>query len=119
LIDHNFRVAVESCSDIALLLVARLGLSEPAHRRDVFSAVTKAGRLPVDLAHQLADLTSLRNRLVHQYMTVDPVLMLNHLHNSIKHIEQFAAFAIGWADELEKLSATALDGTRSEPTQTE
>ena len=107
LIEHNLRIAIESCSDIALLVVARLGLPEPAHRRDVYEALTNAGKLPKGLAQKLADLTSLRNRLVHRYMTVDPVTVLDHLHNSLKDIQELAGYAIGWADELERPSTNA------------
>ena len=100
LIEHNFRIAVENCSDIALLVNARLGLPEPARRRDVFVELANAGHLSIDLAQKLAELTSLRNRLIHQYLTVDPVIMLQHLRDDVKYFEQFAAIAIGWADEL-------------------
>ena len=106
LIEHNFRIAIESCSDIALLVVAKLSLSEPAHRRDIFEVLANANRLPTELAQMLADLTSLRNRLVHGYLTVEPVLMLQHLQDDLQPLEQFAAVAIGWADELEKPLAT-------------
>jgi uncharacterized protein YutE (UPF0331/DUF86 family) len=112
LIEHNFRIAIESCSDIALLLVARLGLPEPAHRRDVFGELADSGRLPHELATKLAELTSLRNLLVHRYLTVEPVRLLQHLREDLKYFEQFAATAIGWADELEKppsLSAQATE----------
>lgn len=104
LIEHNFRVAVESCSDLALLLAARLGLPEPAHRRDVFEVLANANRLSTDLAKTLADLTGLRNLLVHRYLTVEPILMLQHLQNDLQPLEQFAAIAISWAEELDKPS---------------
>ncbi len=107
LIEHNFRIAAESCSDMALLLTARLGLPEPAHRRDVFEALVKANQLEADLAKKLADATSLRNRLVHQYLTIEPDRMLEHLQHDLEYFEQFAAVAIGWADKLgEKPAAT-------------
>lgn len=106
LIEHNFRIATESCSDIALLLVARLGLSEPSRRRDVFEELVKANRLEVQLARKLADVTSLRNRLVHQYLAVEPVLMLEHLQTDLEYFDQFAATAIGWADELDQTTSS-------------
>ncbi|MBI4770118.1 MAG: DUF86 domain-containing protein [Chloroflexi bacterium] len=105
LIEHNFRVAVESCSDLALLYAAHLRLPEPARRRDVFATLSHADRLPTELAGKLAELASLRNRLVHQYLAVDPVLMLQHLRDDVKHFEQIAAVAIAWAEELDASSA--------------
>ena len=54
LIEHNYRIVAESCSDIALLLVARLGLPEPAHRREVFEVLKNANRLSAELAGKLA-----------------------------------------------------------------
>jgi uncharacterized protein YutE (UPF0331/DUF86 family) len=108
LIEHNLRVAIESCSDIALLLAARLGLPEPTHRRDVFGELANTHRLPTDLANTLAELTSLRNLLVHRYLTVEPVRMLQHLQSDLRPLEQFAAIAIGWADELEGRATNSL-----------
>jgi len=101
LIEHNYRIVAESCSDIALLLVARLGLPEPAHRREVFEVLKNANRLSAELAGKLAEATSTRNRLVHQYLTIDPVKMLDHLQNDVKFFAELAAIAIGWADELD------------------
>jgi len=88
-------------ADIALLLVARLGLPEPAHRREVFEVLKNANRLSAELAGKLAEATSTRNRLVHQYLTIDPVKMLDHLQNDVKFFAELAAIAIGWADELD------------------
>lgn len=104
LIEHNFRVAIESCADIALLIVARLGLPEPTQRRDVFAALQQAGRLTPELAKKLAGLTSMRNVLVHQYLTIDPTIMFQTLQNDLQYFEEFEAVAIGWAEELEGMS---------------
>jgi predicted nucleotidyltransferase len=70
--------------------------------QDVFGELADAGRLPHDLAAKLADLTGLRNLLVHRYLTVEPVRLPQHLRDDLKYFEQFAAAAIGWADELEQ-----------------
>lgn len=101
LIEHNFRIAVESCADISLLMVARLSLPEPAHRRDVFEILANARLLRTELAAKLADIVSLRNRLVHQYLAVEPTLMLEHLRDDVSLFDEFAAIATGWADELD------------------
>lgn len=112
-IEHNFQIAIKSCSDIALLLVARLGLPEPAHRRDVYKTLSDADRLPADLAQKLADVTSLRNLLVHQYLAVEPVRLLQRLHDDLTFLEQFAAFAIGWSEELDNSGQASTSPTAS------
>jgi uncharacterized protein YutE (UPF0331/DUF86 family) len=104
LIEHNFRVAIESCSDIALLVTARLRLREPHYRRDVYDTLVQANRLSKDLANKLADLTSLRNLLVHRYLAVEPVKMLKHLHEDLTSFDDFTAIALGWADEFDSES---------------
>jgi uncharacterized protein YutE (UPF0331/DUF86 family) len=101
LIEHNFRVAIESCSDIALLVAARLKLREPQHRRDVYNTLAQANRLPKDLASKLADLTSLRNLLVHRYLAVEPTKMLKHLQEDLTVFDNFTSIAIGWSDEFD------------------
>ncbi len=101
LIEHNFRVAIESCSDIALLVSARLGLREPEHRRDIYDTLAANNRITNELAKQLAELTSLRNLLVHRYLAVEPVKMLKHLKEDLTIFDQFMAMAVGWADEFE------------------
>jgi len=100
-VERNFQVAIESCADIAGQVLAELCLLRPDRRRDVFQVLAQNGLLPRDFADVMSNLVSVRNRLVHVYLTIDPVEMYRRLQQDIPHFETFEAIALGWIEERE------------------
>ncbi|RMF26635.1 MAG: DUF86 domain-containing protein [Chloroflexi bacterium] len=47
-------------------------------------------------------MVSLRNRLVHVYLTIEPDKMYQHLQEDIRYFEAFEAVALGWLEEREQ-----------------
>ncbi len=70
-VERNFQVAIECCADVAGQVLAELRLPRPDRRRDIFQVLTQNGLLPRDFADVMSKMISLRNRLVHVYMTID------------------------------------------------
>jgi len=97
-VERNFQVAVECCTDIASHIIAGRGLRHPDKRRAVFQMLAQEGLLSWDRAGMMADLVGLRNRLVHLYLTVDPVKMYQYLQEDVAHLETFLAFVIGYLE---------------------
>jgi len=56
--------------------------------------------MPRDFADVTSAMVSLRNRLVHVYMTIDPVEMYRHLQEDIAHFEAFESIASAWMEDL-------------------
>ncbi|MFN2427101.1 MAG: DUF86 domain-containing protein [Candidatus Binatia bacterium] len=67
----NLYLALQECSDLALHLVADLGLSIPGDTRAAFDALSRSGLLPTDLARKLGAAVGLRNRIAHEYGGLD------------------------------------------------
>ena len=50
----------------------------------------------------MSNMVSMRNRLTHVYMTIDPVEMYRHLQGDIAHFEAFEAIVLAWIEQLER-----------------
>jgi uncharacterized protein YutE (UPF0331/DUF86 family) len=94
-VERNFQVAIECCSDIASHLLVSHGLQRPATRRDVFLVLADAGVIDAPYAETMAQMVQLRNRLVHLYWDVDPERMHHYLRDDVAHLERWRAFTAG------------------------
>ncbi|HEY83731.1 MAG TPA: DUF86 domain-containing protein [Chloroflexi bacterium] len=101
-VERNFQVAIESCADIAGYLIAEYGLEQPIERRAVFYVLAGADILENDFADMMAQAVSLRNRLVHLYMTIEPAKMYYYLQNDVVHFERFEALTLAALDEAQE-----------------
>src|SRR2546425_1417185 len=68
--------AIEAALDVNAHLIAELGGEVPEEYYGGFLKVGQLGVLPVDLAGALAPSAGLRNRLVHEYETIDDAKVL-------------------------------------------
>jgi uncharacterized protein YutE (UPF0331/DUF86 family) len=62
---------IEAAIDINVHVLVALAATAPRDYHQSFTEMGKRGYLPVPLAERLAPAAGLRNRLVHQYATVD------------------------------------------------
>lgn len=67
---------IESAVDVNLRLARALGLPMPPDYFASFIALGPGGLLPANLAEALAPSTGLRDRLVHEYDTIDDATVL-------------------------------------------
>ena len=67
----NLFLALQECSDLALHLVAELGLGVPGEPRAAFEALVRSEVLPPSLARALSAAVGLRNRIAHEYGGLD------------------------------------------------
>ncbi len=99
IVERNFQVAIECCTDIASHILSSYELKRPADRKDIFQVLGDAGYLAPDYADTMAQMVQLRNRLVHLYWDIDPEKMHHYLHCDIAHLERFRAFTAGLLDK--------------------
>jgi len=69
--------AVEAALDINAHVIAELGKDIPEDYYGGFLKMGELGVVPPDLAHSLAGSAGLRNRLVHEYETIDDARVLD------------------------------------------
>lgn len=89
-VERLIQLVVECATDINGLLITGLGEVPPRDYFSSFIALGDLGVLPADFADTLAPTTAIRNRLVHEYETVDERLV----YVSVKPIlEEFTQYA--------------------------
>ena len=67
----NLYLALQGCSDLAMHVVADRGLGVPADARGAFELLERAGVLEPGLTRNLMAAVGLRNRIAHQYGSLD------------------------------------------------
>jgi uncharacterized protein YutE (UPF0331/DUF86 family) len=89
----NLYLALQECSDLALHLVADLGLGVPGEPRAAFEALARAGVLEPALARKLGGAIGLRNRIAHEYGTLDLAKVFEAVCRDLGDLDDFAAAA--------------------------
>lgn len=89
----NLYLALQATTDLALHLVAERGLGVPASARDAFFVLERAAFVSPELARRLAAAVGLRNRIAHQYGTLDLARVFEAAREDIGDLEAFAAIA--------------------------
>jgi uncharacterized protein YutE (UPF0331/DUF86 family) len=75
--------AIEAALDVNAHLIAELGGQLPQDYYGGFIRVGELGILPLDLARSLAPSAGVRNRLVHQYDTLDDAKVLEAIAKAL------------------------------------
>ena len=73
--ERLLQLPIECMIDICHVLVTGLRLGLPAEEDDLFSKLTDAGVLQVDMGNTLREMKGFRNILVHEYAKVDDRLV--------------------------------------------
>lgn len=89
-VERRLQLAAQIAIDLANYFIARRGLEIPDVEEHVFVILGRAGIIDAALAQRQKGLVRFRNILVHDYLSVDPGLVYEHLS---QRIEDFGAFA--------------------------
>lgn len=100
-VERNAQLAAQTCTDVALHIVAASGRGSPETYAGALRALADLGIITPDLADRLAGAARLRNILVHGYLEVDH----GRLYDELGWIEDAAAFAIAVERWIESLPA--------------
>jgi len=89
---HLLQVSVGRVTDVGAHLLAGSGLEVPDEYRQIIIKMGHYRILPYDFAERIAPMASFRNIVVHQYLTVDPALVYEHLQHGLGDFEQFIGY---------------------------
>lgn len=89
LAEHYLEHAIEGTLDIARTLVAGLDLPMPDEAHELFARLTDAGIVPQAFSAEHQAMVGLRNRLVHEYATVDHARVHAYIQ---QHLDAFGEF---------------------------
>ena len=87
----NLYLALQAASDLSLHVVADRGLGVPADARSAIQALAAAGLVPQELAVRLSAAIGMRNRIAHQYGTLDLALVHDAASEGLADLEALAS----------------------------
>jgi uncharacterized protein YutE (UPF0331/DUF86 family) len=87
----HLMLALQNAVDLAFHLVADQGRGVPGSQREAFEVLAREGTIDAGLARALAEAASLRNRIAHQYGTLDWRRLLIEAPRHLDALERFAA----------------------------
>ena len=87
--ERNIQVAIESCLDIAKIVISSRELSEPKDNKGVFMVLAEAGILGDESIKFLVPMAGTRNVLVHGYDKVEDSVIYGVIK---RHLDNFAVF---------------------------
>ena len=87
--ERNIQVAIESCLDIAKIVISSMELPEPKDNKGVFTVLAEAGILSNESLKFLVPMAGTRNVLVHGYDKVEDSIIYGVIK---QHLKDFAVF---------------------------
>ena len=94
-VKYAFVTTIEACVDVAQHLCASEGWGPPATNADALVVLGRHGVVDGELARRLAQAVGFRNVLVHEYVTVDDVIVERRL-DDLSDLDGFVAAVAGW-----------------------
>ena len=87
--ERNLHVAIETCLDIAKIIISQENLKEPNDNKGVFTVLAETGILSETSLVFLVPMAGTRNILVHGYDKIEDNLVYGVLK---KHLDDFMTF---------------------------
>jgi uncharacterized protein YutE (UPF0331/DUF86 family) len=81
--ERYFEKIVESCVDLAFLIIKENGFRSAESSKESFEILSENGIISGDLALQLGNAKSMRNWLAHQYGEVDDKRVFDVIHGKL------------------------------------
>jgi uncharacterized protein YutE (UPF0331/DUF86 family) len=104
---HLLQLSVEHVMDISNHLLAGTQRMVPDDGRESIRELGRdIGVLPYEFAERIAPMAGLRNILVHEYMTVDPLIIHGALQHGLDDFEEFARHVYDYLRREGHLPAT-------------
>lgn len=87
--ERLLHLMVEAAADLNSYLLVRSGQTPPETYYDSFIAAGRQEIIDLELAQQLAPSAGLRNRLVHEYDEIDPLIVFEAIPFALELYPQF------------------------------
>jgi uncharacterized protein YutE (UPF0331/DUF86 family) len=90
-VEHSLQIAIQACLDCAFHIIADEKLGEPQCNGDAFRILARTGWLQEDQVASLIAMAGLRNILVHGYVSVDLMVVIDVVSNHLDDLLNFVA----------------------------
>lgn len=93
---HLLQTAIQALIDIGSFATAHLGLSAPAHSRDILEALENAGHLPAGASARFGPMLSFRHRVVHR---IDAAIVYRIMHEQAGDLQELLDLLLAALEE--------------------
>ena len=88
-IERYMQLAIESCIDIAELIISDQRLPAPSTSKDTIEILGKEKIIDEEFAKRFSKAASFRNILIHDYLKIDYKELLQNLKENLKDFDKF------------------------------
>lgn len=96
IVDRTLQLAIEVCVDIGAHAISDHQLRPPGTYAETFEILREARMVEPALCASLVRMARFRNLLVHEYVRIDPELVVRILRENLEDFEAFRRAAIAW-----------------------
>jgi len=93
--------AIQECIHVNEHVARREWGSEPANAHDGFLLWTERDLMPPDFAREVSRAAGLRNRLAHEYDTIDDAILFNAIPTAIAQLRQYGAYVLEYVNSID------------------
>lgn len=90
IIERTLHLAIERCLDISNHIITSENFREPVDYKDIFVILGEENIINKELSSNLARMAQFRNIIVHDYIKIDPEIVVGILKNKLIDFEKFA-----------------------------
>jgi len=100
-VERWLQIGAQICIDTGASLIAELGLKAPDELSNIFTTLGEAGVIPKRLTSRIVGITRFRNILVHEYLTIDPVIVYERWTKGLGDFDDFGRAIIEFIEKQE------------------
>lgn len=93
--------AIQECIHVNEHVARREWGSEPANAHDGFLLWSERDPMPPDFAREVSRAAGLRNRLAHEYDTIDDAILFNAIPTAIAQSRQYGAYVLEYVNSID------------------
>lgn len=101
-IERGIQISIESIIDIANIIISVSDKEKPDTYRESMLILSEIGVVTKQFSQRLANMAGFRNILVHDYIRVDPEIIINVLKIDIEDFIKYSVEVNKWLDETIK-----------------
>ena len=89
IVERTLHVLIEVCIDIANHIISDQEMRLPTGYADIFKVLMENKVMGKNLCRTLEKMAKFRNIVVHQYETIDPMIVVSILHRNLRDFEKY------------------------------
>ncbi|OHB88811.1 MAG: hypothetical protein A3D13_06110 [Planctomycetes bacterium RIFCSPHIGHO2_02_FULL_40_12] len=97
-IERTLQMAIEVCFDAGNHIISDEGWPEAKTNREIFVRLSEKRVISASLLEDLLQMSSFRNRVVHDYADINPEVVFGILRNHLKDFESYISEILKWIE---------------------